>query len=117
MTTKPIKLGITGIGMIAEFHAKAIAAMDGAELRAFDERVRKLLGREEQEIEYAAEPKLDGAGVELIYRDGVFAQGLTRGDGRRGEDVTGNLSRVLSIPLELAETSASSAPFGRSLTT
>ena len=96
-------------GFATAAHLSPMLSLDNAvsdlEMRAFDERVRKLLGREEEQIEYAAEPKLDGAGVELVYRDGVFAQGLTRGDGRQGEDVTGNLSRVLSIPLELAGTS------------
>ena len=77
-------------------------AMSDDEMRGFDERVQKMLGREDETIEYAAEPKLDGAGVELVYLDGSFAQGLTRGDGRQGEDVSANLRRVLSIPLELA---------------
>ena len=77
-------------------------AMSEDEMRAFDERILRTLGREGQALEYAAEPKLDGAGVELIYRDGVFSQGLTRGDGRRGEDVSANLRFVLSIPLALS---------------
>ena len=75
-------------------------AMDADELRAFDQRIAKLLGRSEA-FEYVAEPKLDGSGVELIYREGKFSQGLTRGDGRMGEDVTVNLSRVPSIPKQL----------------
>ena len=87
-------------------HSSPMLSLDNAmsedEMRAFDERVQKVLDREGQTIEYAAEPKLDGAGVELIYRNGAFAQGLTRGDGRQGEDVTANLRRVLSIPLELS---------------
>ena len=68
-------------------------AMDEDELRAFDERVRRLLGSDAP-VEYVAEPKLDGASVELVYEDGVLAVGATRGDGRVGEDVTANLQAV-----------------------
>ena len=79
--------------------------MDADELRAFDARIRRMLasqtGRAEEEIgafDYVAEPKLDGSGIELIYEKGRFVQGLTRGDGQAGEDVTTNLRRVPSIP-------------------
>ncbi len=75
-------------------------AMDADELRAFDERVRRALG-EEGAIEYVGEPKVDGAGVELVYEDGVLAVGATRGDGRVGEDVTANLRATRSIPLRI----------------
>jgi DNA ligase (NAD+) len=76
-------------------------AMDEAEFRAFDERIRRLLGADAP-VEYAAELKLDGAAVELVYEDGRLAAGATRGDGRVGEDVTSNLRHVRSIPLALA---------------
>jgi DNA ligase (NAD+) len=76
-------------------------AMDAEALRAFDERIRRMLGREDEQLEYVSEPKLDGAGVELIYREGRFIQGLTRGDGTVGEDVSASLRHVLSIPLSL----------------
>jgi DNA ligase (NAD+) len=69
------------------------------ELRDFDSRVRKLL--ETDVVSYVVEPKLDGLSVELVYRDGVFVQGSTRGDGVNGEDVTGNLRTIRSIPLRL----------------
>ncbi|MDH4188818.1 MAG: NAD-dependent DNA ligase LigA [Betaproteobacteria bacterium] len=72
------------------------------ELRAFDRRVREAL--EQDEVEYAVEPKFDGLAVSLAYRDGVFVQGATRGDGSKGEDVTLNLRTVRSIPLRLAGT-------------
>ncbi len=72
-------------------------AMDEAELRAFDERVRRMLEREGP-LEYFVEPKLDGASIELVYRDGVLQAGATRGNGRVGEDVTGNLRASPSIP-------------------
>jgi DNA ligase (NAD+) len=81
-------------------------AMDEAEIRAFDERVRRLLDRDS--VSYLGEPKLDGAGIELVYEGGRLAVGSTRGDGRTGEDVTANLRRVPSIPVAL-----SGAPPGR----
>jgi len=75
-------------------------AMDEAEMRAFDERVRRVLATDSA-VEYAGEPKLDGAGVELVYADGELEVGSTRGDGRTGEDVTANLRHVWNIPLAL----------------
>ncbi len=54
-----------------------------------------------EKVEYSAEPKLDGLAVSLLYRDGVFAQGATRGDGVTGEDVTPNLRTIGAIPLRL----------------
>ena len=79
-------------------------AMDEAEFRAFDERVRRLLDVPGP-VTYLGEPKLDGAAVELVYEDGQLVLGATRGDGRTGEDVTVNLRRVWSLPLVL-DTSA-----------
>jgi DNA ligase (NAD+) len=77
-------------------------AMDADELRSFEERIRRMLDREGT-LAFLVEPKLDGAGVELVYRDGVLQVGSTRGDGRVGEDVTANLKQLLSIPLKLDE--------------
>lgn len=74
-------------------------AYDEEELRAFDRRVREGLGIEE--VEYNAEPKLDGLAISLMYRDGVFVQGATRGDGVIGEDITRNLRTVNQVPLRL----------------
>jgi DNA ligase (NAD+) len=71
------------------------------EVRAFDRRVREALRAEE--LEYIAEPKFDGLAVTLAYRDGVFVQGATRGDGATGEDVTPNLRTVGAIPLRLTQ--------------
>jgi DNA ligase (NAD+) len=76
-------------------------AMSADELRSFDERVRRELEREDP-IEYRVEAKLDGAGIELVYEDGVLRAGATRGDGRVGEDVTANLRHSKSIPTRLA---------------
>jgi DNA ligase (NAD+) len=75
-------------------------AMGADEMRAFDERVRRVL-ETEREVVYVVEPKLDGAGVELVYEGGRLAVAATRGDGRVGEDVTANLRLSYSIPLVL----------------
>lgn len=72
---------------------------DDEELEEWDERVRRLLGGEP--VEYVCEPKLDGLSVELVYVDGVFTVGSTRGDGRVGEDVTRNLRTIKQVPLKL----------------
>ncbi len=74
-------------------------AFDEEEVRAFDKRIRQALGV--AAMEYAAEPKFDGLAVSLTYRDGLFVQGATRGDGTTGEDVTANLRTVRSIPLRV----------------
>ncbi|MEN8182788.1 MAG: NAD-dependent DNA ligase LigA [Myxococcota bacterium] len=76
-------------------------AMSRDELVGFDERVRRVLASDEP-IEYLGEAKLDGAAIELVYREGQLEVGSTRGDGRVGEDVTANLRQVLSIPLRLS---------------
>src|SRR5207244_822510 len=76
-------------------------AFDEAELRAFDQRVRKLLDREA--VGYVCELKIDGLAINLTYEDGRFVQGATRGDGFVGEDVTSNLKTIRSIPLTLRE--------------
>ena len=76
-------------------------AFSEAEVRAFDARIREALGVDE--VEYAVELKFDGLAITLTYRDGVFVQGATRGDGSVGEDVTENLRTVRDIPLRLNE--------------
>ena len=77
-------------------------AMNSNELNEFDEQVKKGLGLE-VEIEYVAEPKLDGLAVELIYEKGKFTHGSTRGDGTTGEDITQNLKTIRAIPLILLD--------------
>lgn len=76
-------------------------AFDEEAVVAFDRRVREALGVEE--VEYAVEPKFDGLAISLAYREGIFIQGATRGDGATGEDVTPNLRTVRSIPLRLPQ--------------
>ncbi|HHJ18525.1 MAG TPA: NAD-dependent DNA ligase LigA [Gammaproteobacteria bacterium] len=70
------------------------------ELQAFDKRIRDRLNIEE-ELDYVAEPKLDGLAVSLIYEDGVLVRAATRGDGHTGEDVTQNVRTIDAIPLRL----------------
>ncbi|AGA33091.1 DNA ligase [Thioalkalivibrio nitratireducens DSM 14787] len=71
------------------------------EIRSFDRRVRERL-EADAAVVYMAEPKLDGLAVSLLYRDGRLVQAATRGDGETGEDVTGNVRTVRSIPLALS---------------
>ena len=70
-----------------------------AEVEEFVERMEEALSS----VSYSVEPKVDGLSVALEYRDGVFVQGATRGDGRVGEDVTENLRTIKSIPMTLPE--------------
>jgi DNA ligase (NAD+) len=72
-------------------------ALDDAELRAFDTRVREWLGGEP--FRYVAELKMDGLSMAARYRDGLFTQAITRGDGTTGEDVTENARTIRSLPL------------------
>lgn len=69
------------------------------ELRDFHKRVVKNLGTEA--VEYVVELKIDGLGVSLFYEDGRFVRGATRGDGKKGEDITTNLKTLRSIPLTI----------------
>jgi DNA ligase (NAD+) len=74
---------------------------DEDELRAFHDRVVK--GLDGEAPVYVVEPKIDGFGIELTYRDGLLALGATRGDGTIGEDVTANLRTVHGVALRLRE--------------
>jgi len=74
-------------------------AMNEAELIEFVRRVQRAFPGEV--VEFVAEPKIDGLAVELVYEDGIFVKGSTRGDGVTGEDITQNLKTIRSIPLKL----------------
>ena len=69
-------------------------------LEKWAEDIRKRLGTDEP-VAYVLEPKIDGSAVSLVYENGVYVRGATRGDGLRGEDVTGNLRTIAAVPLRL----------------
>ena len=77
-------------------------AMNNQEIIDFDMRIKKGL-QTNDEIEYILEPKLDGLAVELIYQNGLFQIGSTRGDGNIGENITQNLKTIKQIPLSINE--------------
>ncbi|MEX0718616.1 MAG: NAD-dependent DNA ligase LigA [Planctomycetaceae bacterium] len=72
---------------------------DEEELAEFDKRVRKLLGGEP--VEYTVEYKIDGVAINLIYEDGLLTQGVTRGNGVEGDDITENARTLRGVPLRL----------------
>ena len=74
-------------------------ALDEVELRAFDSRVRTLLGG--APFRYVAELKMDGLSMAARYEGGLFRQAITRGDGTTGEDVTENARTIRSMPLRI----------------
>lgn len=78
-----------------------------AELLDWEKRIRRHLHvGDEVVFEYVCEPKIDGLAMSLIYENGRFTRGLTRGDGRRGEDITQNLRTIQAIPWQLRLPSA-----------
>ena len=104
--TPTLRVGGTPLKIFREVqHRTPMLSLNNAfseeEVRAFDARIREALGVDE--VEYAVELKFDGLAITLTYRDGVFVQGATRGDGSVGEDVTENLRTVRDIPLRLNE--------------
>ncbi|HEU4875165.1 MAG TPA: NAD-dependent DNA ligase LigA [Pyrinomonadaceae bacterium] len=84
-------------------HTRQMLSLDNSynidELRAFDERCRRLA--EGRVLEYVAELKIDGLSLSLQYENGLLLRGVTRGDGRIGEDVTQNARTIRSVPLRL----------------
>jgi len=103
------RVGIRPIGEYDEVqHQIPMLSLDNAfnesELLDFDRRVRERLrsdGPEPGDIEYVAEPKLDGTAVSLRYENGVLGLGATRGDGTTGEDITHNVRTISAVPLRL----------------
>ena len=75
-------------------------AFDEADLLDFDRKVRQAVG---ENYSYVCELKIDGLAVSLVYENGLFLRGSTRGDGTTGEDITANLRTVKSIPLRINE--------------
>ena len=103
------RVGAEGVGEFKSVeHKVAMLSLENTyserELREFDRRVRE--GLERSKVTYVVEPKVDGLGVALLYDGRVLRRGATRGDGRRGDDVTANLRTIRSIPLRLNDASA-----------
>ena len=73
-----------------------------SEIEDFDQRIRKIVGLDKK-LEYILELKLDGLSISLIYENGMLKQGITRGDGQIGEDVTENIREIKSIPKKLKQ--------------
>ncbi|MGI6364091.1 MAG: DNA ligase LigA-related protein [Bacillota bacterium] len=91
-------------GFTAVVHPSPMLSLDNAfsagDLRAFHQRMQRLLGVDPA---YVVEMKIDGLAVAVDYEDGIFVRGSTRGDGYRGEDITANMRTIKSLPLRLKE--------------
>ncbi len=99
------RVGGSAVGGFTEVrHTIPMLSLDNAFLRedveSFDRRIRERLARQ-TEVEYSAEPKLDGVAISIVYSAGVLERAATRGDGAIGEDVTHNVRTILSVPLRL----------------
>lgn len=94
-----------GQGLATVRHAVPMLSIESLfsaeEVRDFEDKILRYLKLEDRDLEWSVEPKFDGVSAALVYEDGVFVQGLTRGDGLAGEDITHNLKTVRSIPLVL----------------
>jgi DNA ligase (NAD+) len=92
-------------GFAEYVHRRPMLSLDNSynieDLRAFDERIKRLA--DGRRLEYVAELKIDGLSISLHYERGLLMRGVTRGDGRRGEDVTQNVRTIRSIPLRLKD--------------
>ena len=74
-------------------------AFNEEDLKNFEKKINNFLSYEKADkIEYSAEPKIDGISASLIYKNGNFIRGLSRGDGKEGEDITENLKTIKDIP-------------------
>ncbi|KAF0159760.1 MAG: DNA ligase (NAD+) [Syntrophaceae bacterium] len=105
LATSPTqRVGAAPLSRFASFnHPQAMLSLANAfsseEILDFDQRIRRLSKMDK--MDYVAEPKLDGLAVNLIYENGLFIRGATRGDGTTGEDVTQNLKTISSLPLTM----------------
>lgn len=90
-------------GFVKVRHRRPLLSLDNAytfdELREFDRRVREGSGRER--VDYVCEHKFDGFSISVLYQQGRYARGVTRGDGREGEDVTPNVKTIRALPLQV----------------
>lgn len=98
------RVGAAPVGELArvEHYAPMLSlnsALEEGEIETFDAFIRR--NSDGRRVRYMVEPKLDGLSVEVVYRDGAFVSGATRGDGRYGEDISRNLKAIPAIPLAL----------------
>ncbi|MGL4854754.1 MAG: NAD-dependent DNA ligase LigA [Lentisphaeria bacterium] len=99
-----------GNDMLTQFESRAHAVAmlslsntySAGELRDFDIRLKNFL-KDDSEIEYVVEPKIDGLGISLRYENGRFVYALTRGNGERGDDVSLNVRTIRSVPMQLPQ--------------
>ena len=93
-------------GFVPMAHRVRMYSLDNAytedDLRDFDRRIRERL-EPDASFHYIAEPKIDGASIEVVYENGVLRAGITRGDGQTGEDVTESVRTIRALPLELRD--------------
>ena len=80
------------------------------ELKDFLTRVYKDTGKNKKEVQFVCELKIDGSAVSLVYENGTFVRGATRGDGAVGEDITSNLKTIKAIPLRLFKKKGTGIP-------
>jgi DNA ligase (NAD+) len=94
-------------GVVKAAHSSPMLSLDNTynldDLRDWERRVHELTGRNDNDIDYVCELKLDGMSLALIYESGKLVRGITRGDGTIGEDVTLNVRTVRSIPLSISK--------------
>jgi len=107
------RVGAAPLAKFASFNHPSLMfslanAFSNEEIIEFDVRIKRLA--ETENISYIAEPKLDGLAVNLIYKNGIFTQGATRGDGAIGEDVTQNLKTISTLPLKMQNTTGIPIP-------
>ncbi len=77
-------------------------AFNEEDLMNFEKRILNFISKEKNfKISYSAEPKIDGISASLIFKDGIFIKGLSRGDGKEGEDITANLATIRDIPKKI----------------
>jgi len=107
------RVGAAPLAKFASFtHPSPMLSLANAfseeEIIDFDSRLKRLASIDN--ISYVTEPKLDGLAVNLIYEEGVFTKGATRGDGTVGEDVTQNLKTISSLPLRMKKSEQAPIP-------
>lgn len=90
---------------VAVKHLAPMLSLDNvfniAELEEFDSRLKKVLGTQD-ELTYCVEPKIDGAGISAVYKNGKLVRLLTRGNGEKGDDITRNAFAIKNLPLQLS---------------